>query len=180
MIDYEYYENKYEPLPLRDANNFHTANPHGCCCRCDGDHASKYNRKTWKLYRKTQYVEKTPKLTKKRKCSTKEYWRSKGLHSNHRYTRFTSAQREARSVLRIEYFFNTYVQGQWILRGSTYYRINKVSDNLVFLDDGYDYTYRDLHYWQFKVEPYDYVTGSSYRDYDTGIWEGYKYFKEVA
>lgn len=182
MIDYNYYEDKYGHLPLRDANNFHTSCPWGWSIADDGNHATMYNRQTWKYYRKTQYVDKTPKVPKKRKCSTKEHWRSKGMHSNYHtpYVWLTTKQRKERDLLRMEYYFNTYEQGQWLLRSSSYWRINKVSDKFVTLDDGYDYTPRDILYWNFGIGSYDYVTGCPRKDYETGEWEGYKYFKAVA
>lgn len=79
-MDYEYYEDSFEPLTNK--TYFRKMLRENCLC-CIGPHcrsgAGKWdNNKSWKKYRKHQYKVPKAKSYKPRKSKEREHWRYKG------------------------------------------------------------------------------------------------------
>ena len=89
MIDYDYYENKYEQLPKRERTHDYLICSGWCCLRCDGSHNKYQNKKSWKKYRNTQYRESRNK--EPRVVRNGEHWRYKHNDSSWPYRRTQDA-----------------------------------------------------------------------------------------
>ena len=174
MINYEYYEEKYEHMPKRDGNNFFTGcNYSMCCIRCDGNHDSYGARRCWKSYRKKQYRERTEKLPKTRKQKVREHWRdNSAVESVNRSSPFgiiiLISRRDSRTPLqKMEDLFKSKIeQGLYVIKETPTkkywapktesFRIDAVDVNDIKLDNGFWYRPNDMVKHNFQTKVYTY------------------------
>ena len=185
MVDYDYYEDKYENT------NSKTYRANLLAELGDWSFHPKYRRaykRSWKDYRKNQYRQKdTTTSTKTRKPKEREHWRysiepQSFSNINYRYSRDMSLLDH--SVRRYSTLLKAR-QGDYLKINNKFAMVWNTDRQQIRLDDGWWYTYKELDHegTSWKLFEYKEIAVVQY-DYETNIYsyenEKHMFVKEVA